>query len=401
MPIERYEARGVSSTKEEVHAAVARLDSGIFPGAFCRIFENPFGQMRSSCLVMHTDDVGTKTSLAYLAWREGFGREVWRGIAQDSVAMNIDDAACVGATGPFWITNTIARNARIIPGDVLNEILIGYEESVERLRAVGVECHLVGGETSDCGDVIRSIFVESTMIGEVSREAVIDAARIRAGDVIVGFSSAGRAVWEEIENSGIGSNGLTSARHELLSRKYGDRYPETFAPEIDQGLVYTGQFDLRDPLPGDSQFRIGEALLSPTRTYAPLIKALLGGNGIQSIHALIHCTGGGQTKILKYGGANGQAVQYVKDSLLPVPPIFAAIKAAGAYSDFEMYKVFNMGQLLEAVVSPAVADECIRISRDLGIDAAVIGHVETGHSDRNELRISVDGHEHLYSAAGQ
>lgn len=391
----RYLQRGVSSSKAEVHAAVARLDPGLFPGAFCRIVANTLAS-DTDCLVLHSDDVGTKTSLAYMAWKEGFGETVWHGIAQDSLVMNIDDCACVGATGPFLVTNTIARNAKRVPGEVVGAIVEGYEQFIARMQMNGIQCRIVGGETSDCGDVVRTLFVESTVLSPLKRGAVIDADRIEVGDAIVSFSSTGQAMWEAEPNSGIGSNGLTNARHEVLARRYMLRYPETFSPEMDERLVYCGRHELGDPLPSDARFTVGSALLSPTRAYAPLIKKLLRAIPIEEVHALIHCTGGGQTKILRFGGRR-RPLRYVKDDLFPVPALFKLIKECSGHGWREMYEVFNMGQLLEAVVSPSRAEECVRVAAKCGIEARVSGRVEPSQSGGNEVVIRGADCEYVYS----
>ena len=396
-PKERYLARGVSSTKDEVYDAISILDQGLYPGAFCTIVPDFAGEGSMSS-VMHTDDVGTKTSLAYIAWRENFGDQIWFGIAQDCAVMNLDDCACVGATGPFWFSNTIARNAKRIPGSILKAILDGYHKLFRSLSIEGIECNLLGGETSDCGDIVRTLFVESTVMARLRREQVIDASRILPGDLIVSFSSYGQARWEDRPNSGIGSNGLTDARHQMLSGKYADNYPETFAPEVDRNLIYCGKYSLQDPLPGDSSLSIGEALLSPTRTYLPMIKLMLSRMPAREIHALIHCTGGGQTKIIRYGGLRGGGLRYVKERLLPIPPIFQALKESTGQSLWEMYKVYNMGALLEAVVPEVGAESCLAAAKECHIDATISGYVErTGTAD-NEVIIRADGEVHRYNA---
>jgi phosphoribosylformylglycinamidine cyclo-ligase len=394
--INSYEARGVSAKKDEVVTAVENLDKGLFPSAFCHVSSDIFSNDETRCAVMHTDDVGTKAALAYLAWREGSPLSIWRGIAQDSLAMNLDDCACVGACGPFYVTNTIARNAKLIPGEVLKAIIDGYSEISEILAKEGIRIKLVGGETSDCGDVIRTIFVESNVVTTLERKSVIDTNRIKSGDLIVSFASTGRARWEFQNNSGIGSNGLTNARHELLHQKYTLRYPETFAPEVERQLIYRGNFDLNDPLPNDDHFSIGSALLSPTRIYLPFIKELLEEINRDDIHALIHCTGGGQTKIANFGGKNGKNKRYVKDQLLSIPPIFQTIAKKTDHNFQEMYRVFNMGQLLEAVITEKIADKCVRIAEECGIYAKISGHVEESRSNHNEVVIIDEGISYSY-----
>jgi phosphoribosylformylglycinamidine cyclo-ligase len=387
----RYQARGVSAGKAEVHAAIAKQDPGLFPGAFCKIVADELTGDSDSCVIMHADDVGTKTALAYLAWKEGFGDQVWAGIAQDSLVMNLDDLACVGAVGPFLLSNTISRNARLIPGSAIKAIIEGYQQLCDLLAARGVICRMTGGETSDCGDIIRTIFVDSVMIARMPRSEVIDAARMQPGDVIVGFSSTGQAEWETQPNSGIGSNGLTSARHELLDSSYRDRYPETLAPETDRELTYCGRFKLGDELPGAPEFTVGSALLSPTRTYLPLIHRLLQDVPRRDIKGLIHCSGGGQSKIVKFGALGSTTGnRYVKDNLFPTPPLFAALKDATGQSWAEMYAVYNMGHRLEAVVSPRVADNCMAVARSYRIDARIVGHVEDRGEPGNEVVVKTE-----------
>ena len=394
-PDDRYSARGVSASKKDVRSAIANLSLGVFPNAFCRILPDPIGSDEEHCAILHSDDVGTKTALAYLAWKEGMGIGVWKGVAQDSLVMNIDDCACAGAVGPFFVVNTIARNAKLVSGEVVRAIIEGYRLFTERLAKWGVHCSLVGGETSDCGDVIRTVFVESTVLTRLLRREVIDAGRISPGDLLIGFSSCGQAAWEEEPNSGIGSNGLTNARHEALTSAY-RRYTETYSPEVDPALVYCGRFALTDPLPGDARFTVGSALLSPTRTYVPLVGRLLVELGTDSIHGVIHCTGGGQTKILNFGLALASGNRYVKNSMLPLPPVFRMLKDATAQSWREMYRVFNMGQLLEIAVSEKIATRCLELAAECGIDAAVIGHVEHASGRENEVLIIGEGGEHFY-----
>lgn len=388
----RYQARGVSSGKAEVHEAVAVLDRGLYPGAFCKLVADDLTDDDEACLVMHADDVGTKTALAYLAWREGFGEEVWAGIAQDSLVMNLDDCACVGALGPFLISNTISRNARLIPGSVVKEIIAGYQVLCEKLSAMGVTCRMTGGETSDCGDVVRTIFVDSVAVARLRRDRVIDASRIQPGDRIISFSSTGQAAWEERPNSGIGSNGLTSARHDLLAHRYAEEYPETLAPELDRALIYCGPYHLEDPLPGDGRFSVGSALLSPTRTYLPLLVQLIESLPVGVLHGLIHCTGGGQTKIRRFGvGRGGRGLRYVKDRLPAVPPLFRVLVDTCGTSWREAYAVWNMGARLEAVVDEAGVDACLAVARTCAVDAAASGHVELADGPDNEVVIHTEG----------
>lgn len=393
----RYQARGVSAGKAEVHAAIAQQDAGVFPGAFCKIVPDHLTGDRDQCLVMHADDVGTKTALAYLAWKEKADDAVWRGIAQDSLVMNCDDLGCVGTVGPFLLSNTMSRNARLIPGSIIKAVIDGYQSMCDLLAKNGIECHMTGGETSDCGDIIRTIFVDSVMIARMRRDRVVDAARMAPGDVIVGFSSTGQAAWESAPTSGMGSNGLTSARHELLMSDYRARYPETVAPEIDPALMYCGKFKLSDPLPGDARFTVGSALLSPTRTYLPLIKKLLDAVPVADVHGLIHCTGGGQSKIVKFGAlGKTKGNRYVKDNLFPIPPLFQTLKDATGQSWAEMYSIYNMGHRLEAIVPKNRADACIDVAKSCGIEARVVGRVEERAEPGNEVVVRTAHGEFTY-----
>ncbi len=397
----RYQARGVSAGKAEVHAAIARQDGGLFPGAFCKIVPDELTGDPEHCLVMHADGAGTKSSLAYLAWKSGLSdrtpEQIWAGIAEDSLVMNLDDCACVGALGPFLISNTIGRNAKRIPGTVVAAIVDGYQKLCERLTALGIPCRMTGGETADVGDLVRTIIVDSTVTTRLLRDRVIDAGRMAPGDVIVGFSSTGKAAWEHEPTTGMGSNGLTSARHELLGGGYRERFPETYAPEVDGDLIYCGRYRLGDTLPGDARFTVGSALLSPTRTYLPLIKNLLERLPRSDIHGLIHCSGGGQSKIVKFGGRKRkQGNRYVKDNLFPVPPLFAALKDATGQSWAEMYSVYNMGHRLEAVVPPSCVDACLAAARDSHIDAQVVGRVEGNDEAGNEVVVRTAHGEFKY-----
>lgn len=367
----RYRARGVSSAKEDVHDAIAHLDQGLFPGAFCKILPDLLSADPEQCLVLHADGAGTKSSLAYLAWRENDDLAVWRGIAQDSLVMNLDDCACVGAVGPFVVSNTIGRNAKRIPGTVIAAIIKGYADICASLEQEGITCHLAGGETADVGDLVRTVIVDSTIACRLPRKDVIDASRIVHGDVVIGLSSTGRARWEQHDNAGIGSNGLTGARHELLSKHYAQNYPESHAPEIDPDFVYSGPFRLNDPLVGSSH-TIGSALLSPTRTYVPFIRDLIGELGSAEIHGLIHCSGGAHAKIGKFG----QHKRYVIDHLPQPPALFQAIAQTANVSWREMYMVYNCGVRLEVVVPPSMAERVLQTAQRCAIDAWVVGHVE-------------------------
>lgn len=384
-PDQRYQARGASAGKAEVHAAIEHLDRGLFPGAFCTVLPDHLTGDPSACLVMHADGAGTKSSLAYLAWREGYGEAVWEGIAQDALVMNLDDCACVGALGPYVVSNTIGRNAKRIPGAVVAAVVRGYQRVAQTLEREGIAVHLAGGETADVGDLVRTAIVDSTVVCRLPRASVIDAERMTPGDIIVGFASTGRARWEDRENSGIGSNGLTGARHELLGPEYRSRYPETYAPETGEDLVYSGSLQLRSPVPGMGM-DTGTALLSPTRTYVPLIRALLGAVDPQLVHGLIHCSGGGQTKIRRFGALGAaRGNRYRKDHLFPTPPLFAAIQRAADVPWQEMYAVYNMGHRLEAIVAPAAVEPCLAVARACGIPAQVVGQVEAREDAGNEV----------------
>jgi phosphoribosylformylglycinamidine cyclo-ligase len=393
----RYQARGVSAGKAEVHAAIAGQDQGLFPGAFCKIVPDDLTGDPAHCLVMHADGAGTKSSLAYLAWMEGLGEQVWEGIAQDSLVMNLDDCACVGALGPFLVSNTIGRNAKRVPGTAIAGIVRGYQKVCELLAREGIPCRMTGGETADVGDLVRTVIADSTVVARIRRERVIDAARMAPGDLILGFSSTGQARWEERPNSGIGSNGLTNARHDLLGG-YRATYPETFAPEIDPALAYSGSLELRDALPDGGGMSVGEALLSPTRTYLPLIRRLLEALPAADVHGLIHCSGGGQAKILKFG-AHGRPTgnRYVKDTLFPVPPLFAAIQREVELSWAEMHTVYNMGHRLEAVVPERAVAACLDVAKDCAIDAQVVGRVEDRGAPGNEVVVRTAHGEFRYS----
>ena len=367
---DRYRQRGVSSSKEEVHAVVDGLDRGLFPGAFCKITEDYLTGNPEKCNVIHADGAGTKSILAYLWYRETGDATVFRGTAQDSIVMNLDDLACVGATDDVVVSSTVNRNARNFPGEALAELIAGTEEFLEGLRSLGVRVTSCGGETADVGDLTGTVIVDSCAVATLDREKIVDNAAISPGLAIVGFASAGQAIHEKSENSGIGSNGLTSARHDLLSSTYKEKYPETRDPQTPEDLVYCGPYQMNDPLPG-SNLTVGQALLSPTRCYVPLVKAILSERRDQ-VKGLVHCSGGGQTKCLRFG----TGVKHVKDNLLPASPVFQAIQAASGTSDEEMHRVYNMGHRLEAYCEPAATDELIAIAQNLGIEAQVVGRTE-------------------------
>lgn len=370
---DRYMQRGVSASKEDVHKAIEKLDKGLFPKAFCKIVPDTLTGDPSYCTIMHADGAGTKTSLAYLYWKETGDLSVWRGIAQDAIVMNTDDLLCVGAVGPMLLSSTIDRNKNKIPGEVIAEIINGTEEVLAMLRSYGVEIYSTGGETADVGDLVRTITVNSTVVARMKREDVIDNANIRPGDVIVGLASYGQAVYEKEYNGGMGSNGLTSARHDILAGYLSSRYPESYDPAIDPGLIYSGSKHLTDTIEG-SPVDVGKLILSPTRTYAPFVRAFLDGHK-GDIHGMIHCSGGAQTKILHFI----DNLHVVKNNLLPTPPLFRLIQDESKTDWKEMYKVFNMGHRLELYLPEKTAEKAVSLSRSFGIEAQVIGHVEAYH----------------------
>lgn len=370
MSNERYMQRGVSASKEDVHNAIKNVDKGLYPQAFCKIIPDLLGGDPDYCNLMHADGAGTKSSLAYIYWRETGDLSVWKGIAQDALVMNLDDLLCVGATDNILLSSTIGRNKSLIPGEVIAEIINGTEELLENLRQLGVGIYSTGGETADVGDLVRTIIVDSTVTCRMRRSDVIDNARIAGGDVIVGLASYGQASYEHQYNGGMGSNGLTSARHDVLGKYLAERFPESFDAAIPQDLVYSGSRSLLE-LVEDTPLNMGQLILSPTRTYAPVVAAVLRELRPQ-IHGMVHCTGGAQTKVLHF--VRGKHV--VKDNLLPVPPLFRIIAEESGASGEELYKVFNMGHRLEFYVPQEVASDVIAISQSFGIEAQIIGHVE-------------------------
>lgn len=370
MSNERYMQRGVSASKEDVHNAIKNVDKGLYPQAFCKIIPDLLGGDPNYCNLMHADGAGTKSSLAYIYWRETGDLSVWKGIAQDALVMNLDDLLCVGATDNILLSSTIGRNKSLIPGEVIAEIINGTEELLENLRQLGVGIYSTGGETADVGDLVRTIIVDSTVTCRMRRSDVIDNARIAGGDVIVGLASYGQASYEHQYNGGMGSNGLTSARHDVLGKYLAERFPESFDAAIPQDLVYSGSRSLLEPVE-DTPLNMGQLILSPTRTYAPVVAAVLRELRPQ-IHGMVHCTGGAQTKVLHF--VRGKHV--VKDNLLPVPPLFRIIAEESGASGEELYKVFNMGHRLEFYLPQEVASDVIAISQSFGIEAQVIGHVE-------------------------
>ena len=370
MSNERYMQRGVSASKEDVHNAIKNVDKGLYPQAFCKIIPDLLGGDPDYCNLMHADGAGTKSSLAYIYWRETGDLSVWKGIAQDALVMNLDDLLCVGATDNILLSSTIGRNKSLIPGEVIAEIINGTEELLENLRQLGVGIYSTGGETADVGDLVRTIIVDSTVTCRMRRSDVIDNARIAGGDVIVGLASYGQASYEHQYNGGMGSNGLTSARHDVLGKYLAERFPESFDATIPQDLVYSGSRSLLEPVEG-TPLNMGQLILSPTRTYAPVVAAVLRELR-PPIHGMVHCTGGAQTKVLHF--VRGKHV--VKDNLLPVPPLFRIIAEESGASGEELYKVFNMGHRLEFYVPQEVASDVIAISQSFGIEAQIIGHVE-------------------------
>ena len=372
MSDQRYDLRGVSASKEDVHNAIKNVDKGLYPKAFCKIIPDLLGGDPQYCNIMHADGAGTKSSLAYAYWRETGDLSVWKGIAQDALIMNIDDLLCVGATDNILLSSTIGRNKMLIPGEVIAAIINGTEELLGELRELGVNIVSTGGETADVGDLVRTIIVDSTVTCRMRRSDVIDNARIAAGDVIVGLSSSGQATYEKEYNGGMGSNGLTSARHDVFSKAVAEKYPETYDHSVPEELVYSGSIGLTDAVPG-VPVDAGKLVLSPTRTYAPVIKKVLDAMR-SKIHGMVHCSGGAQTKVMHF--VTGKHV--IKDNLFPVPPLFKLIQEQSGTDWKEMYKVFNMGHRMEIYVSEELADDIISISRQFGIEAQVVGHIEEG-----------------------
>ncbi len=363
-------ARGVSASKEDVHQAIKNIDKGLFPKAFCKIIPDVLGGDPDWCNIMHADGAGTKSSLGYMYWKETGDLSVWKGIAQDALIMNIDDLLCVGATDNILLSSTIGRNKNKIPGEVIAAIINGTDELCRELQEMGVGVFPTGGETADVGDLVRTIIVDSTVTCRMKREDVIAADRIEAGDVIVGLSSFGQASYEKEYNGGMGSNGLTSARHDVFANYLADKYPESFDPEVPADLVYSGSRKLTEAIEGLG-LDAGKLVLSPTRTYAPVIKKILDEHRT-SIHGMVHCSGGAQTKVLHFV----DGVHVVKNNLFPVPPLFKLIQQESQTEWAEMYKVFNMGHRMEIYLKPELADSIIEISKSFNIDAQVVGHVE-------------------------
>jgi phosphoribosylformylglycinamidine cyclo-ligase len=367
----RYQARGVSAGKEDVHNAIKKLDKGLFPKAFCKIIPDYLTGDESHCVVMHADGAGTKSSLAYMYWKKTGDLSVWKGIAQDALIMNIDDLLCVGATGPILLSSTIGRNKNLIPGEVISAIINGTEEILEELRSYGIEIHSTGGETADVGDLVRTIIVDSTVVCRMKRSDVISNHTIQPGDVIVGLASFGKATYESEYNGGMGSNGLTSARHDVFSKELALEFPDSFDPNVPSEYIYSGSKELLDKIDG-SPIDAGKLVLSPTRTYAPIIKQILDKHRSE-IHGMVHCSGGAQTKVLHFV----DNVHVIKDNLFPTPPLFDLIQKESNTDWKEMYKVFNMGHRMELYVKPDIAESIISISKSFDVDARIVGRVES------------------------
>ncbi len=370
---QRYMMRGVSAAKEDVHNAIKNIDKGLFPQAFCKIIPDILGGDPEYCNIMHADGAGTKSSLAYMYWRETGDLSVWKGIAQDALIMNTDDLLCVGATDNILVSSTIGRNKMLIPGEVISAIINGTDELLQQMRDMGIGIYATGGETADVGDLVRTIIVDSTVTCRMRRSDVIDNKNIRPGDVIVGLASFGQATYEREYNGGMGSNGLTSARHDVFSKYLAEKYPESYDHAVPEELVYSGSYRLTDEVEG-SPITAGKLVLSPTRTYAPVIKSILDELR-PNIHGMVHCTGGAQTKVLHFVGDN---CRVVKDNMFPVPPLFKTIIKESGTDYSEAYKVFNMGHRMEIYVNPEDAQRIIDISKSFNIDAQVVGHIEEG-----------------------
>lgn len=377
----RYNLRGVSASKEDVHQAIKNIDKGLFPQAFCKIIPDYLTNDDQYCIIMHADGAGTKSSLAYMYWKETGDISVWKGIAQDALIMNIDDLLCVGATDNILLSSTIGRNKNLIPGEVISAIINGTEELISELKNHGVTIHSTGGETADVGDLVRTIIVDSTVTARMKREDVIDNANIQAGDVIVGLASFGQATYEKEYNGGMGSNGLTSARHDVFAKYLAEKYPESFDASVPNELVYSGQTKLTDSVK-NSPINAGKLVLSPTRTYAPVIKKILSKYNSNQIHGMVHCSGGAQTKVLHFV----DNVHVIKDNLFPVPPLFKLIQENSKTDWKEMYQVFNCGHRMELYVPAEVAQDIIEISKSFNIDAQIVGRVEK--SDSKKLTIT-------------
>ena len=388
--MDRYNLRGVSADKTDVHNAIKNIDKGLYPKAFCKIVPDHLTQDSDYCLVMHADGAGTKSSLAYMYWKETGDLSVWKGIAQDALIMNIDDLLCVGAVDNIMLSSTIGRNKKLIPGQVIKSIIEGTEELIDEMSKYGVNIKSTGGETADVGDLVRTIIVDSTVIARIKKSNIIDNANISAGNVIVGLQSFGKATYESEYNGGMGSNGLTSARHDVFNKKLAKKYPESFDSSMPDELIYSGSYDLIQKVK-DIELDIGKLVLSPTRTYAPIIKSILNKYDSNSINGMIHCSGGAQTKILHFI----DNLHIIKDNLFDTPPLFNIIKQESNTDWKEMYKVFNMGHRMELYVKPEISDQIIEISKSFGVDAKIIGRVED--SESKKLTISSEHGSFEYS----
>lgn len=373
----RYAQRGVSASKEDVHNAIKNIDKGLFPKAFCKIVPDYLTGSKDHCLVMHADGAGTKSSLAYMYWKETGDISVWKGIAQDALIMNVDDLICVGATDNIMLSSTIGRNKNLVPGEVISAIINGTEELISDLAGHGITIHSTGGETADVGDLVRTIIVDSTVTARMKRSEVIDNANIKAGDVIVGLASYGQATYEKGYNGGMGSNGLTSARHDVFGKYLAKKYPESYDASVPEELVYSGNTKLTDSVP-NAPLDAGKLVLSPTRTYAPIIKKILSKYTSDDIHGMVHCSGGAQTKILHFV----EQFHIIKDNMFPIPPLFKLIQEQSGTDWKEMYQVFNCGHRMEIYVNEQVAEDIISISKSFGVDAQIIGRVEASESKK-------------------
>jgi len=384
----RYNKRGVSSSKEDVHAAIKNIDKGLYPIAFCKIVPDLLGGDPDYCNIMHADGAGTKSSLAYVYWKETGDMSVWKGIAQDAIVMNLDDLLCVGAYNNILLSSTIGRNKKLIPGEVISAIINGAEEFLEKLRILGIGIYSTGGETADVGDLVRTIIVDSTVITRMKRKDVISNRNIRAGDIIVGLASYGRTTYEDEYNSGMGSNGLTSARHDVFGKYLAEKYPESYDPSLPEDLLYSGKLKLTDPVNGVN-IDIGRMVLSPTRTYAPVVKKIT--ETIRpGMHGMVHCSGGGQTKILHFIGN----LHVVKDNLFPLPPLFRIIHEQSGTQWKEMYQVFNMGHRFEIYTDEKNAAEIISIASGFNLEAKIIGHCEASKSKKLTIRSEFGSYEY-------
>ena len=380
MSSQRYDMRGVSASKEDVHNAIKKIDKGLYPLAFCKIIPDLLAGDPNYCNIMHADGAGTKSSLAYVYWKETGDLSVWKGVAQDAVVMNIDDLLCVGATSNILLSSTIGRNKNLIPGEVISAVINGTQEFIDEMNNAGVNIVSTGGETADVGDLVRTIIVDSTVTCRMRRDQVVDNANIKAGDVIVGLASYGQATYERQYNGGMGSNGLTSARHDVFAKYLATKYPESYDRAIPEELVYSGSKLLTDVI-GGMPVNVGQLVLSPTRTYAPVIKVVLDQMR-NKVHGMVHCTGGAQTKVMHFV----ENKHVIKDNLFPIPPLFKLIKQESGTDWKEMYKVFNMGHRMEIYVDQAEAQEVIDIAKSFNIDAQVIGHVEADECNRLTIK---------------